>query len=98
MSDLHVVAVIKAKPGSEDQVGDALAALVEPTRAEDGCLRYDLFTSTVEPTTFITIEGWRSQADLDAHLKTPHVQNALGSADSLLAGAPEVHPLSPVVN
>lgn len=43
MSDLNVVAVLKAKPGSEQVLGDALAALVEPTRAEEGCTGYELF-------------------------------------------------------
>ena len=37
MPDLNVVAVLKAKPGSESALRDALTSLVEPTRAEPGC-------------------------------------------------------------
>jgi quinol monooxygenase YgiN len=77
MADLPVVAVITAKPGSEKQVEEALNALIEPTRAEAGCVSYNLFVSAADPTTFITVETWRSQADLDAHLQTAHVQGAL---------------------
>jgi quinol monooxygenase YgiN len=96
MADLQVVAVITAKSGSEQLVGDALNALVEPTRAEPGCLSYHLFESAADPTAFITVEMWRSQDDLDAHLQTPHVQAALGAAGDHLAQAPAIHPLTPV--
>jgi len=88
--------VITAKPGSEKPVAEALTALVEPTRSEDGCLSYELFVSAVAPGTFITVETWRSQADLDAHLQTAHVQQALSSAGDHLAEAPGIHPLGPV--
>ncbi len=95
MVDLDVVAVLKAKPGSEAVVQAALEALVPPTRAEAGCIAYDLFVSAAEPGTFVTVEKWTSQAELDAHLGTPHVQAALGAAGDHLARMPEIHPLIP---
>jgi quinol monooxygenase YgiN len=93
MSDLQVVAVLVARPGSEEIVQAALAGLVAPTRGEEGCTSYDLFVSQAEPATFVTIETWRSQADLDAHLGTAHVQAALGAAGDHLASPPAIHPL-----
>jgi len=93
MPDLNVVAVIVAKPGSEATVGAALAALVEPTRAEEGCLSYELYESEADPTTFITVELWRSQADLDQHTTSPHLRAALESAGDALAATPAIHPL-----
>jgi quinol monooxygenase YgiN len=96
MADLHVVGVLVAKSGSEQVVSDALAALVAPTRSEEGCFSYDLFASQTTPGTFFTIELWRSQEDLDGHMKTDHVQRALGAASDHLAAAPDIHPLSPV--
>lgn len=95
MTDLDVVAMITAKPGSEQIVHGALAALVEPTLAEDGCLSYQLFTSTVDPVTFVTIERWRSQADLDQHMQTPHIRQALAVAGEHFGTAPAIHPLQP---
>jgi quinol monooxygenase YgiN len=97
VSDLDVVAVLTARPGSEDPMREALTALVEPTRAEAGCLSYDLYASNSEPTVFITIEKWRSQEDLDAHMQTEHIQNALATARDHFAAAPAVHPLTRVV-
>ena len=96
MSDLSVVAVLTAKDGQEDVVRQALRALVAPTREESGCLAYDLFESAAAPGTFVTQERWRGQADLDAHLQTPHVQAALAAAGDALAVPPGIHPLVPV--
>jgi quinol monooxygenase YgiN len=96
MTDLHVVGILKAKEGSEDFVRSALGALVAPTREEEGCISYDLYSSNAEPGTFITIELWRSQPDLDGHMNTAHVQEALSAAGDHLAEAPGIHPLSVV--
>ena len=94
---INVVAVITAKPGSEDVVREALKGLVEPTRDEAGCIVYDLSESAVAPGTFITVEEWDGQSDLDAHMQTPHIQSALSVLGSELAAAPAIHPLVPLI-
>ena len=94
---ISVVAVITAKPGSEDAVREALKGLVEPTRDEPGCIAYDLSESTVAAGTFITVEEWDGPADLDAHMQTPHIQSALAVLGSELAAAPAIHPLQPLI-
>ena len=93
MPEMDVVAVLIAKRGSESIVAAALHDLVEPTRAEPGCMSYDLFSSAASPQTFITKERWRSQDDLDAHMQTAHIQAALSAAGDHLAAAPGIHPL-----
>lgn len=97
MTDLDVVAVLIATSGSESVVRDALSGLVVPTRQEQGCLSYDLYESGAAPGTFITVERWRSQADLDAHMQTAHVAQALVAAGDALAAPPDIHPLLPVL-
>jgi quinol monooxygenase YgiN len=96
MSDLEVVAVMQAKPGSEDIVRQALEALVEPTLAEEGCRDYKLFSSLADPSTFITVETWRGQDDLDAHMQSDHIKKTLEVAGDHLAAAPGIHPLAPI--
>ena len=96
MSDVTVVAVITAKPGSESVVTEALRSLVEPTRAEEGCRSYELYESIVAPGTFITLESWRELADLDTHMASPHIAAALAAAGEHFAVAPAIHPLKPV--
>ena len=45
MTQLTVVAKIKAKPGCEAEVHRELLQLISPTLAESGCLNYDLHRS-----------------------------------------------------
>ena len=95
MSELNVVATISANPGSEDVVRDALQTLVGPTRAEEGCLAYDLFESQSAPGTFVTIEKWTGQEALDGHMASPHIAAAFAATGDALAAAPAIHPLTP---
>ena len=96
MANLQVVAIMTAKPRSVKLVSEALLALVEPTRSEPGCNSYQLFTSAVDPATFITVETWSSREDLNAHYQSPQVQQALSAVGEHLAQAPVIHPLIPV--
>ena len=72
-----LTAMVKAKPGQEEAVKEALLALVQPTRQEPGCLCYNLHQSKSDPAQFMFYEQWASKAALDAHGKTPHMK-ALG--------------------
>ncbi|MBL0746673.1 putative quinol monooxygenase [Nocardioides baculatus] len=96
MSDLQVVATIPAKPEHADAIREALTTLVAATRAEEGCLAYDLFESASAPGTFVTVERWTDQAALDAHMGQPHVAAAFAAADGALSGEVAIHPLTPV--
>lgn len=96
MSDLQVVATIPAKAGSEDAVRGLLTTLAAATREEEGWLAYDLFESAAVPGTFVTVERWRGQEDLDAHLGSEHVGAAVAAATEHLGGNIAIHPLTPV--
>ncbi len=93
---VSVVAVITAKPGSEHTVREAMQGLVAPTRAEEGCLSYDLSESASAPGTFVTVEAWSDPSDLDTHLASEHIQGALSVLGSELAAAPAIHALTPL--
>jgi quinol monooxygenase YgiN len=96
MPDVRVVAVIPAKAGSEDVVRDALITLAEASRRHQGCTDYRLLESAAAPGTFVTIESWSSQEDVDAHMQTPDIATALGAAEGHLGGDIAIHPLRPV--
>lgn len=96
MSNLHVVATIPAKAGSENTVRAALAALAEESRKEAGCVSYDLYESTSAAGTFVVVEVWRDQHALDTHMKSDHMREAAGTFGAHLAAAPGIHPLRPV--
>ena len=96
MTELRVVATIPTDPAAGDAVRAGIAELVEATRQEEGCLAYDAFESSATPGVFVTIESWRGQADLDAHMATPHIAKAFEVLGSALTGEVAVHPLSPL--
>ncbi len=96
MSELRVVATIPTKPEAAEAVRAGLAELVAATREEEGCIAYDAFESQAAPGVFVTIETWRDQADLDAHMTTPHIAKAFEVLGDALAGEVAIHPLSPL--
>ena len=67
MPNLNVVAILKAKPGSEAIVEDALRALVGPSRSDHGCISYELFASESTPGTFVTRDGSRHRGHKHNH-------------------------------
>lgn len=73
MKPLTIVATLTAKPGKEDELLPLLKALVAPTRAEAGCINYELHRSHEQPGTFVFTESWASRELWDAHMKSPHL-------------------------
>ena len=68
-----VIANTRAKPGREQEVKQILLGLCGPTRAEKGCINYDLHQSPDDPTLFLFHENWASMGDLDPHAQSPHI-------------------------
>ena len=81
---LTVIAYMRAKPGQEDRLREALQSLVEPTSKEEGYVNYDLHESVEQPGTFFFYENWESGEHLDAHLQTPHLVEFASRLDELL--------------
>lgn len=87
---IRVIAHIKARPDRIEDTREALTALIAPTRAEDGCILYELMQNNSEPTDFTFVEEWTSDAALDAHLKTRHLQELQARGAELLASPPDI--------
>ncbi len=82
---LTVIAYVHAKAGQEARVRQVLEGLIAPTRAEAGCINYDLYQSDSDPTQFVFYESWHSDADLNRHAQTPHIKASAGLLTGLLA-------------
>ncbi len=67
-----IVAQVRAKTEFAETVRRECLALVKPSRAEKGCINYDLYQSAADSTLFIFIENWESREDLERHLESPH--------------------------
>lgn len=50
-----------------------MRAMVEASRAEDGCIQYAYGEDVLEPGLIRVFELWRDQAALDTHFKSPHI-------------------------
>ncbi|MGB0100435.1 MAG: putative quinol monooxygenase [Nocardioides sp.] len=93
---LRVVATIPIDPAKAGEAATALATLAAASRAEEGCYVYEVYQSGAVPGLFITVEAWRSQADLDAHMGTPHIAEAFTVLGGAISGEVAVHPLTSV--
>ena len=91
---LTVVATMKARAGKEEELGKELAALVGPTRREEGCLQYDLHRSQEDPALYLFYENWTDRRKLDAHLNSPHLLAFREKAEQLLAAPVDLKFLS----
>jgi len=87
---LRVVAHITARPDTVEETKKILLDLIGPTRAEEGCVTYELLQNNADPTDLTFIEEWSGDEALDAHLATPHIQNALERFGELLAASPDI--------
>lgn len=96
MTDIGVVATIPIRPDAAEAAKPHLLELAAGTRAEEGNLSYELSESVSTPGVFVTVERWRGEADLDAHMKTDHIARAFAALTPLLAGEVAIHPLKPV--
>jgi quinol monooxygenase YgiN len=83
---LTVVAQLRAKPGKEQVLSQALTALVAPTSREPGCVTYDLHVDVDDPASFCLYEIWRSRDEHAANLQTAHLQDFVARLDDLLDG------------
>lgn len=76
MSELFIAAGLKAKKGKEDELRRDLIAIVEPSRNEEGNLRYELFVDQSDPGRFVFLEHWASaDARHKHHTEGPHIQH-----------------------
>jgi quinol monooxygenase YgiN len=90
MKTLTVIAIANAKPGKEDELREAMLALIPTTRKEPGCINYDLHQATDNPGHFLFHENWTSQQHLDDHLARPHLKAFLAKVTELVAEPPQI--------
>jgi quinol monooxygenase YgiN len=73
MGQVMVLALLSAKKGQEDEVRRLALGLIEPTRAEPGCVLYELHQDQNNPASFMFYEIWARREQLDLHSKSSHL-------------------------
>ncbi|MGG3281220.1 putative quinol monooxygenase [Paenibacillus solani] len=84
MSVITICAILKGIPGHENQLRDELLKLIEPSRAEIGCIQYKLHQSLEEKGTFVFYESWADQSAITEHINTEHFQTYRKNIEAII--------------
>lgn len=82
--NIVLIARLKVKKDAVEQAKKAALAIVEDSRAENGCLNYDFHQAIDDETVFVWHETWTNQAAIDAHGKSPHFNDFSGKIKDLV--------------
>ena len=61
-----------AKEDSIEKMKELLTAMVKPSKAEDGCIFYDIFQYENNRRKFMAVETWRDEKALNGHKASKH--------------------------
>jgi quinol monooxygenase YgiN len=81
MAKLTIVANIITKADKVELVKTALLKLIDITRAEEGCINYDLHQDNANPTHFMFYENWESRELWQTHMGNKHLQEYMLETD-----------------
>jgi quinol monooxygenase YgiN len=70
---LLIAGTVRVPPGNLAGLKPHMQAMLEASRAEDGCLAYSYAEDVAEPGLIRVFEAWRDQAAIDAHFQAPHM-------------------------
>ena len=82
---LTIVADIKAKSDQIDLVKAELLKLIATTRAEEGCINYDLHQDNENPAHVLFYENWESRELWQAHMGNQHLKDYMAATDGAVA-------------
>lgn len=85
MDRLTLIARVTAKPEHIDWMKAALEKLIVPTRAERGCVQYDLHQDNENPAHFMLIEQWQTRDLWQVHMENAHLKTFMEQASDKLA-------------
>lgn len=91
-----ILATVEAKPEAAHEVEAALKKMILPTRAETGCVRYELFRSKEKTGTFHLLETYANDDALASHHASPHFAELVASLADKLASDLQITPLVPL--
>lgn len=84
---LLITGSARPAPRARDHLVAAAREISRATQGDAGCLHY-VFAASLDDDVIISIELWRDQAALDAHMTHEHTERFLSSLDGLIDGEP----------
>ena len=74
-----------AEAGKSTELRTLLTPLILASRAEKGCIQYDMYQSQEDPNRFEIFEEWVTAEDLVNHCKSPHFLTFKANCGGLIA-------------
>ncbi len=87
---IHIVCRLHCSEENDEEVERLVAALVEPTRNESGCVYYNAFREKDKKGSFFLEDGWKDEEAIKKHLKHPNVVSIMQKLSPLLLHEPEL--------
>jgi quinol monooxygenase YgiN len=84
-----IAAKFVAKPECRSEVIQLAATVAPPSRAETGCITYNLYEQPGSDN-FLFFEEWADQKALDEHFQTPHFQAFMKQFSEMIQGAAKI--------
>lgn len=97
MTQVTVIATLHARPGQEVALEARMRSMIEATRREAGCIRYDMHRAADDAASLIMVEYWASAEALQAHDDSAHMAALVADLPALVDRPVEVRKLAPVV-
>jgi quinol monooxygenase YgiN len=91
MAMLGILAKVTVKPELVDRFWKYLEADVVGSRAEPGCVRFDVLRDQTASNVYWLYEVYRDRSAYEQHQQAPYFKAFFAEAGDTLAGAPEVH-------
>ena len=85
MANLTIVANIHANADKIELVKRELEKLIPVTRAEEGCIQYDLHQDCEDPAHFMFYENWESRELWQTHMNAPHLAAYMEATEGAVA-------------
>ncbi|WP_298421059.1 putative quinol monooxygenase [uncultured Kordia sp.] len=85
MSQLTILAKIVAKNGKSAFIKEELLKLIAVTRAEKGCINYDLHQDNENENLFVFYENWENRELWQQHMQNDHLAEYLKVTDGAVA-------------
>jgi quinol monooxygenase YgiN len=81
MTKLTIIANIVANKDKVDLVKNELIKLIQITRAEEGCINYDLHQDNDNPAHFMFHENWETRELWQTHMSNQHLADYMTATE-----------------
>jgi quinol monooxygenase YgiN len=90
-AEFFIFARFHAREGNDDEVAVVINDVIEPTRAELGCVEHDAYRSIRDPRLFFIHSRWVDEAAFDSYAKLPHTVRFIEGIEPLIDHELEVN-------